>query len=154
MRYMLFVGEFNYPAGGMSDYQGHFDTMRDVVKNLGGYDWFNVYDTKTGKIYDHDVTHAVINKPFEEIMKWAADIDGPLMHDFGDTFGAVEAHQHPNGGGWVADTATVADTAYVGPKAKVFGYAKVCDNAYITGNAKIYDNACVFGTVWVRGDDT
>jgi len=23
--------------------------------------------------------------------------------------------KHPNGGGWVADTATVADTAYVGP---------------------------------------
>ena len=33
----------------------------------------------------------------------------------------VPAHQHPNGGGWVADTATVLDEAYVGPTARVFG---------------------------------
>ena len=35
----------------------------------------------------------------------------------------VPAHQHPNGGGWVADTATVLDEAYVGPTARVFGGA-------------------------------
>lgn len=34
--------------------------------------------------------------------------------DFEDGNGPVPAHQHSNGGGWVADTATVADTAYVG----------------------------------------
>ena len=33
----------------------------------------------------------------------------------------VPAHQHPNGGGWVADTATVLDEFYVGPTARVFG---------------------------------
>jgi len=33
----------------------------------------------------------------------------------------VPAHQHPNGGGWVADTATVLDEVYVGPTARVFG---------------------------------
>ena len=33
----------------------------------------------------------------------------------------VPAHQHPNGGGWVADTAIVFDEVYVGPTARVFG---------------------------------
>ena len=35
----------------------------------------------------------------------------------------VPAHQHPNGGGWVADTAIVLGEAYVGPIARVFGGA-------------------------------
>ena len=45
-------------------------------------------------------------------------------HDFGA--GPIPAHRHANGGGWVADTATVADTAYVGPEALVYGDARVC----------------------------
>src|SRR5690606_37053101 len=45
------------------------------------------------------------------------------MFDFGS--GPVPAHQHPNGGGWVADTAHVADSAYVGRNARVFGDARV-----------------------------
>ena len=49
----------------------------------------------------------------------------------------VPAHQHQNGGGWVADTATVDSTAYVGPDARVYG------NAYVFGNACVYGNACV-----------
>ncbi len=43
--------------------------------------------------------------------------------DFHDGKGSVPAHQHPNGGGWVADTAYVAPTAYVGPDARVYGSA-------------------------------
>lgn len=39
--------------------------------------------------------------------------------DFG--FGAVPAHQHPNGGGWVANTASVEVSVYVGPDAQVSG---------------------------------
>ena len=46
-----------------------------------------------------------------------------LTYDFGS--GPVPAHQHPNGGGWVADTASVASTAFVGPDAVVSGYAWV-----------------------------
>ena len=47
------------------------------------------------------------------------------IYDFKDGKGLVPAHQHPNGGGWVADTATVDEKAFVGPDAKVFGNAKV-----------------------------
>ena len=46
-------------------------------------------------------------------------------YDFNDGNGPVPAHRHSNGGGWVADTATVADTAYLGPTAHVYGNARV-----------------------------
>lgn len=36
-----------------------------------------------------------------------------------------EQHQHTNGGGWVANTATVRESVYVGPDARVFGDARV-----------------------------
>ena len=67
-------------------------------------------------------------------------------YKFGDGKGPVPAHQHPNGGGWVADTAKVADTSYVGPDAKVYGDAKVSDNV------RVYGDALVSGTAWVYGD--
>lgn len=60
--------------------------------------------------------------------------------DFGD--GPVPAHQHPNGLGWVADTATVEVSAYVGPDAQVYENAQVC------GNARVYGDARVCGDVW------
>ena len=41
--------------------------------------------------------------------------------DFGDGAGPVPAHRHPNGRGWVADSATVAPSAYVGLDAHVRG---------------------------------
>ena len=57
-------------------------------------------------------------------------------YDFGA--GPVPAHQHSNGGGWVADTATVADTAYVGPNAQVYGEAQVFGEAWVYGEAQVY----------------
>jgi len=62
--------------------------------------------------------------------------------DFGN--GPVPAHQHSNGGGWVADTAKVADTAYVGPDAQVYDVEGEIHNLTLyTGdcNARVYDNA-------------
>lgn len=47
--------------------------------------------------------------------------------DFGQ--GPVNAHQHSNGGGWVADSATVTPTAFVGPEARVFDEARVSPKA-------------------------
>jgi hypothetical protein len=57
------------------------------------------------------------------------------MFDFEDGQGTVPAHQHPNGGGWIANTASVVDTAYVGPKAMVFGSAWVAGTATVKGFA-------------------
>ena len=59
--------------------------------------------------------------------------------DFGDGKGPVAAHQHPNGGGWVADTAKVADTSYVGPDAWVYGNAEVSGTARVSGDAWVSD---------------
>lgn len=39
--------------------------------------------------------------------------------NFQDGNGEVPAHKHVNGGGWVADTATVSDAAYIGGDARV-----------------------------------
>jgi len=52
-------------------------------------------------------------------------------HDFGDSSGPVPAHKHPNGGGWVANTAKVHKTAHVGPRAQVFGETQVSGNKKI-----------------------
>ena len=62
---------------------------------------------------------------------------------------------HSNGGGWVANSATVASSVYVGPYAivrsgnisgnvRIEGHAMV-ENATIRDNVVIKDNACVFG---------
>ena len=85
-------------------------------------------------------------------------------HDFGH--GPVPAHQHQNGYGWVADTASVASTAFVGPHAtvaghavvggdaKVMGRATVTDDARVTGNAVVAGKAVVAGHARVTGDAT
>ncbi|WP_285446077.1 Svx/AvrXca family virulence/avirulence protein [Xanthomonas sp. fls2-241-TYG-148] len=64
--------------------------------------------------------------------------------------------RHANGGGWVANTATVASTAYVGPFARVLA-GNVLGNARIDGHATVMGgtvqgNAVLGGlTVWHPG---
>ena len=72
--------------------------------------------------------------------------------DFDDGKGPVPAHKHPNGGGWVADTAKVAKTAYVGAEARVYGNAMVFGNARVYGDARVYDNAGVYDNAKVYGN--
>ena len=55
-----------------------------------------------------------------------------------------EWHQHPNGNGWVQNTAAVEDTAYV--------EGIVSGNARVYGNAQVYGDARVYGDAWVSGD--
>jgi hypothetical protein len=54
-----------------------------------------------------------------------------------------------NGGGFVANSATVAATVYVGPLARVLGSAKVSGTAQILGRATVKGNAQVSGTAVV-----
>jgi len=42
------------------------------------------------------------------------DLTGDTNFDFGDGNGSVPAHKHMNGGGWVAETASVDASAFVG----------------------------------------
>jgi hypothetical protein len=68
-----------------------------------------------------------------------------ITHDFEDGAGPVPAHQHVNGGGWVADTAHVDDTAYVGPDACVSGTARVYGNDRTCKNHAADDDAIKYG---------
>jgi len=77
----------------------------------------------------------------------------------------AKGSRHPNGGGFVAESASVAGSAYVGPNAMVLDGAQVRDNAcikefavvfgpdtVISGNAKISGRAWVFGDIKVGGN--
>jgi len=67
-------------------------------------------------------------------------------------------HQHPNGGGWVSNTAVVDSTAYVGPNAQVLGsaqvknYARVEDYAVVKDSAQVRDYAVISGHAMVEGN--
>lgn len=67
---------------------------------------------------------------------------------------------HANGGGWVANYATVDASAYVGPNARVLDFARVLGNARIEDyavvmdNATVRDNAIVSGHAIVQGNST
>jgi hypothetical protein len=53
------------------------------------------------------------------------------VYDFGDGKGNVPAHKHSNGGGWVANTATVEDSVIVEGDAMVSGYTVICGHAVV-----------------------
>jgi carbonic anhydrase/acetyltransferase-like protein (isoleucine patch superfamily) len=65
----------------------------------------------------------------------------PITYDFGKGF--ERAHPHDNGGGWVADTATVEPSVFVGPDAKVCDFAQVSGGARLSGHTIISDRAIV-----------
>ena len=87
-------------------------------------------------------------------------LDGADVQQSGG-YSRGKGHIHSNGGGWVADTASVADSVYVGPDAMVLGNAVVSGNVRITDhavaagdsviseNAVIADHAVVHGGGWV-----
>ncbi|NQT88797.1 hypothetical protein HQ560_18665, partial [bacterium] len=70
----------------------------------------------------------------------------------------TKGRRHPNGGGWVAETAQVAATAYVGRDAMVLGNAKALDHAIVedfaivTDKAVVSDHARISGQGIVKGD--
>ena len=61
-------------------------------------------------------------------------------------------HRHPNGGGWVQDTASVDETAHIGPDAEVSVAARVSGNAQVSGTAQVFGAAWVSGAAQVSGN--
>lgn len=57
-----------------------------------------------------------------------------------------EQHKHKNGGGWVANTASVSDSVFVGPWACVYG------KAILSERVRVEDTAQVSGTAVLSGD--
>ncbi|MBI2071133.1 MAG: hypothetical protein HYT79_11095 [Elusimicrobia bacterium] len=73
--------------------------------------------------------------------------------DFGDGQGPIPAHRHPNGDGWVADTASVALDAYLDQNTRVFGAARIRGAANIEGHARISgDHVLIEGNVHIAGN--
>jgi carbonic anhydrase/acetyltransferase-like protein (isoleucine patch superfamily) len=66
--------------------------------------------------------------------------------------------QHPNGGGWKSNSATVDATAYIGPNAQVLnsaqvrGNARIEDFAVVRNSAQVRNNAVVSGRAVVEGN--
>lgn len=56
-----------------------------------------------------------------------------------------EWHQHPNGGGWVQNTAKVETTVFIDGDAWVYG------DAQVYGNARVYGNAWVYSPLYIQG---
>jgi acyl-[acyl carrier protein]--UDP-N-acetylglucosamine O-acyltransferase len=69
-----------------------------------------------------------------------------------------EQHRHPNGLGWVANTAKVDPSVYVGPHALVYGQAELTDKvrildvAQVSGHAKLSGDVVVSRHAWVDGN--
>lgn len=66
-----------------------------------------------------------------------------FLHDFRDGNGLVLSSRHKNGGGIVADTATVSDDSIVSPHAEVGGNAMVMNGSKILDRSRVYGNAYV-----------
>jgi hypothetical protein len=69
-RYLLFAGPHYYPAGGVDDLIGDFNTMVHIVKEIRDIraDFWNVLDTQTGETYNN--YHAP-----KDLLAWAKRID-------------------------------------------------------------------------------
>lgn len=101
--------------------------------------------------------------PYEVRLVGAAPVTG-AGERFAAPFDPALGRRHPNGGGWVSNTATVAATAYVGPRARVLDdaivtgrsriedFAVVRERARITGNAVVSGYSVVQGAALVQGN--
>ena len=71
---------------------------------------------------------------------------------------ADEQHEHPNGKGYVANTAKVEPSVYIGPYAVVYGQAELSERvrvegtAQVSGHAKLSGNVLVCGNKWIDGN--
>lgn len=89
---------------------------------------------------------------FGEVDRYAYEfrVSGATVVDDAVDAAAMGGHLHPNGGGFVDDSATVDATAYVGPDAVVRGDARVLGNARIEGRAWVETGAVVEDGAVVR----
>jgi len=86
---------------------------------------------------------------------WSVQLSGARpgtpRHIRGEMDLTKNGKRHANGGGWVADTATVTATAFVGPDAMVLGDAQVMDRAIVEDYAVVEDRTVVSDHARVGG---
>ncbi len=78
---------------------------------------------------------------------WQVQLSGAIP--FVDHHDGVDGAPHPNGGGFVASTATVAPSVYVGPNATVLGNSILNDNVRLEDQA-VASNANLSGNIQLR----
>ncbi|MBQ9111545.1 MAG: hypothetical protein IJY06_09300 [Oscillospiraceae bacterium] len=112
----------------------------------------NTY-VQVGLPYGPDSEFAETNYPFDSKTRYpyAVTLTGAEMQYEQTSGGASYGGYHPNGGGFVAATASVDASVYVGPNAKVLDYATVTGNAVITDYATVCGSANVSGNAIVSG---
>ena len=88
---------------------------------------------------------------------YAVQLSGAAVIPQATTYGKGSGHAHPNGGGWVANSAKVEDSVYVAPNAMVLdsatvqGNVRIEDYAIVAGSANIKDHAVISGHAVVDG---
>ena len=109
-------------------------------------------------LLDDDLSAFDAPQRFRELDRYVYEVEisgaWPLWHEPESAREAVgvTGAAHANGGGFVADTATVSETAYVGPMARVLENAQVLDNARIEGRAIIMDDAVIRGNAIISSN--
>lgn len=108
---------------------------------------------KVGLPYGEGSEFEERNYPFESKTRYpyAVTITGAEMQHQQSSGSMAQGSYHPNGGGFVASTATVDASVYVGSNAKVLDYATVTGNAVITDYATVCGSANVSGNAIVSG---
>ena len=122
--------------------------------DCGSHTIVSTTDPKHQYLLDHLVAERMTLGEVGREMGFTTEVAPSLappatVFDFEDGNGPVPAHQHKNGGGWVANTARVAETVFVGPEARVYGQARVYGKAWVFGKAQVYGNAQVSDLAWV-----
>ena len=131
--------------------RGNSDNLRIDIQEGDKNHWLVVMATPT------EITQILWDQIYYSVYRypWSVEIEGARPADFTAqkqelTIGR-DGRTHPNGGGFVANNASVSDSAYVGPNARVLGRAKVSEDARIEGYAVIDGQAQISGNAIVKG---
>lgn len=92
----------------------------------------------------------LLDAQVDELVERHEDADLPSK-DILDLQPGANWHKHPNGGGWVSDTAYVEASASVSGRAAVFANARVLDRTRIYGSARIGGNCECYGAPHIHG---
>ena len=161
---LTFHGQPNEPAGG-SSFRFGFVAMNEGSPRYselfavdGGEELAVSFDLQPG---DDGLYLVVLGAPIEHHdymwepgwpkihrYPWAIRIEGAFP--FVNNHRGIDGAPHPNGGGFVASTASVDPGAWVGPDAQVLGNASVRDDARIEGQATVTRSAVIRGNARVR----
>jgi hypothetical protein len=167
---VLFEG-FNTPGGGedwrwclaaehtngdirYSDMAGDDDSLSMTLSNGESRVWLFVCATPDDPVIDLDSLGNA--KPKDKHIDrlrypYEVQVSGAVPTKRRLEWNTASGHAHENGGGWVANSATVDASAYVGPNARVLGSARVRENARVEDYAVVCDNATVEDNAIVSG---